>query len=399
MGSLPSLRLRRNEERRLRAGHLWVFSNEVDVERTPLRDFAPGDLVRIEDHREAPLGVAYINPESLICARVLTRDARAVIDDTFLTRRLTRALHLRELLFDRPFYRLCYGESDGLPGVVIDRFGDVLVVQTSTAGAERFLDTIVDILQKLLMPRVIVLKNVSSLRTLEGLDSYVRVVKGVVDGPTQIRENDVAFWIDPVNGQKTGWFFDHRANRAMAAKLAKCQRVLDLFSYSGAWGVQAAVSGAEHVDCVDSSGPALALARDNAALNSVEDRMRFIESDVFEFLRHAREDRRRYDLILLDPPALIKRKRDLKAGTEAYRRLNQLALQALNSGGVLVSASCSYHLSRASLSDMLRGLTRHLDRHAVFLWQGGQGPDHPVHPAIPETDYLKTIFCHVSAPG
>lgn len=399
MGTLPSLRLRRNEERRLRAGHLWVFSNEVDVDKTPLRELAPGDLVRVEDHREVPLGIAYVNPESLICARMLTRDAKALVDAAFLTRRLTRALHLRELLFDRPFYRLCYGESDGLPGLVIDRFGDVLVVQASTAGAERFLDTVIDILQKLLMPRVIVLKNVSSLRALEGLENYVRVVRGVVEGPTQIRENDVAFWIDPVNGQKTGWFFDHRCNRAMAAKLAKCQRVLDLFCYTGAWGVQAAVSGAEYVDCVDSSESALALARDNARLNGVDDRMRFTESDVFEYLRRAREDRRRYDLIVLDPPALIKRKRDLKAGTEAYRRLNQLALQALNTGGVLVSASCSYHFSRASLSDLLRSLTRHLDRHAVFLWQGGQGPDHPVHPAITETDYLKSIFCHVSAPG
>jgi 23S rRNA (cytosine1962-C5)-methyltransferase len=399
MTSLPSLRLRRNEERRLRGGHLWIFSNEVDVDKTPLRAFEPGDLVRVEDHKEFPLGIAYINPDSLICARLLTRDAKAAIDETFLCRRLTRALHLRELLFDRPFYRLCYGESDGLPGLVIDRFGDVLVVQTNTAGAERFLDWVISSLQKLLMPRVIVLKNVSSQRTLEGLDSYVRVVQGSLDGPTQIRENDVAFWIDPVHGQKTGWFFDHRANRLMASKLAKCQRVLDLFSYSGAWGVQAAVSGAEHVDCVDSSEPAMDLGQDNARLNAVEDRMRFIQSDVFEFLKRAREDRRRYDLVLLDPPALIKRKKDLKAGAEAYRRLNQMALQTLNSGGVLVSASCSYHLSRLALSDMLRGLTRHLDRHSVFLWQGGQGPDHPVHPAIPETDYLKTIFCHVSAPG
>ena len=399
MGKLPTLRLRRHEERRLRAGHLWVFSNEVDVDKTPLRDFGPGDLVCVEDQREAPLGIAYVNPESLICARMLTRDVRTVIDTSFLTRRLTRALHLRELLFDRPFYRLCYGESDGLPGVVIDRFGDVLVLQTNTAGAERFLDAIIDILQKLLSPRVIVLKNVSSLRALEGLQSYVRVVRGDGEGPIQIRENGVAFWVDPVEGQKTGWFFDHRCNRAMAAKLAKCQRVLDLFSYTGAWGVQAAVAGAEGVDCVDSSEPALALGRDNARLNGVEDRMRFIGSDVFEFLRRAREDRCRYDLILLDPPALIKRKRDFKAGAEAYRRLNQLALQALNSGGVLVSASCSYHFSRAALSDTLRGLTRHHDRQAVFLWQGGQGPDHPIHPAIAETDYLKTIFCHVSAPG
>lgn len=399
MSILPPLRLRKNEERRLRTGHLWIFSNEVDVEATPLRNFAAGDLVQVEDHRQSPLGIAYVNPDSLICARILTRDAKSEIDDSFLSRRLTRALHLRELLFERPFYRLVYGESDGLPGIVVDRFGDVLVVQANTAGAERLLDPIVAILEKLLLPRAIVLKNISSSRALEGLESYVRVVRGAVEGPTQILENDVPFWVDPVHGQKTGWFYDHRFNRHMATKLAKCQRVLDLFCYTGAWGVQAAVAGAEQVDCVDGSAAAISLARDNARLNTVEDRMRFIQADVFEFLRHAREDRRRYDLIVLDPPALIKRKKDIKAGTEAYRRLNQLALQTLNPGGVLISASCSYHLQRAVLHDILRSLSRHLDRNLVFFWQAGQGPDHPIHPGIAETEYLKAMFCHVSAPA
>jgi 23S rRNA (cytosine1962-C5)-methyltransferase len=397
-GTLPLLRLRRNEERRLRSGHLWVFSNEVDVDATPLQDFGAGDLVRVEDHRHAPLGLAYVNPASLICARILTRDSRATIDESFLTRRLTRALHLRELLFDRPFYRLVYGESDGLPGLVVDRFGDVLVVQANTAGVDRLLDSIVSILEKLLAPRAIVLKNISGARELEGLEAYVRVARGKTEGPTRIVENDVAFWVDPVQGQKTGWFYDHRQNRQMAAKLAKCQRVLDLFSYTGAWGVQAAVHGAEQVDCVDGSAAALELGKDNARLNMVDDRMRFVQADVFEFLKQARDDRRRYDVIVLDPPALIKRKKDIKAGTEAYRRLNQLVLQTLNPGGVLVSASCSYHLARPVLNDMLRSLGRHLDRQLVFFWQSGQGPDHPVHPGIAETDYLKAVFCHVSAP-
>lgn len=397
-GILPILRLRRNEERRLRGGHLWVFSNEVDVDATPLQGFAAGDVVRVEDHRGSALGIAYVNPASLICARILTRDAKAAIDERFLMRRLTRALHLRELLFDRPFYRLVYGESDGLPGLVVDRFGDVLVVQANTAGVERMLDDIVTILEKLLAPRAIVLKNISAARDLEGLEGYVSVARGAVDGPTRIVENDVAFWVDPLHGQKTGWFYDHRQNRGMAAQLAKCQRVLDLFSYTGAWGVQAAVHGAEQVDCVDGSAAALELGRENARLNAVHDRMRFVQADVFEFLRQARDDRRRYDVIVLDPPALIKRKKDIKAGTEAYRRLNQLVLQTLNPGGVLISASCSYHLARPMLNDMLRSLGRHLERQVVFFWQSGQGPDHPVHPGIAETEYLKTVFCHVSAP-
>lgn len=398
MSDLPPLRLRKNEERRLRAGHLWIFSNEVDCEKTPLKHFAPGDLVRVEDARQQPLGLAYVNPESLICARLLTRDPRATIDEVFLLKRVTRALHLRELLFPKPFYRLLYGESDGIPGLVVDRLGEVLVVQANTAGAERLQEPIVQLLEKLLAPRTIVLKNTSSLRQLENLDVYTRVLGEGLCGPVEIDENGARFLVDPVSGQKTGWFFDHRCNRARFARLAKCQRVLDLFSYTGAWGIQAALGGAEHVDCVDSSEPALTLARENARRNGVVNRMEFIRQDVFEFLKQLRSQRQRYDLVVVDPPALIKRKKDLKSGTEAYRRLNQAAMQVLNPGGIIVSASCSFNLPKAMLQEILRTASRHLQRHLVILAQGGQSPDHPVHPAIAETEYLKTFFCHLSLP-
>jgi 23S rRNA (cytosine1962-C5)-methyltransferase len=398
MSDLPLLRLKKNEERRLRAGHLWIFSNEVDGEKTPLKHFTPGDLVCVEDARQQPMGLAYVNPESLICARLLTRDPRARIDEAFLLKRVSRALHLRELLFTQPFYRLLYGESDGIPGLVVDRLGDVLVVQANTAGAERLQEPIVHLLEKLLSPRTIVLKNTSNLRQLEKLDVYTRVLGAPLNGPVEIEENGARFLVDPVSGQKTGWFFDHRCNRARLARLAKCQRVLDLFSYTGAWGIHAALGGAEHVDCVDSSEPALELARENARLNGLADRMEFTRQDVFEFLKQLRSQRQRYDLVVVDPPALIKRKKDLKSGTEAYRRLNQAAMQVLNPGGIVVSASCSFNLPKAMLLEILRTASRRLDRHLVILAQGGQGPDHPVHPAIPETEYLKTFFCHLSLP-
>jgi 23S rRNA (cytosine1962-C5)-methyltransferase len=283
-----------------------------------------------------------------------------------------------------------------VPGLVVDRFGAVLSVQTNTVGMELQQELIIATLEKLLSPRAIVLKNTSSLRQLEGLREYTRLVSGELTGLVEIEENGVRFRLDVMGGQKTGWFFDHRCNRALASRLAKGQTVLDLFSYTGAWGIQAAVAGAVEVDCVDGSEAAIGLARENARLNGVSERVNYEHSDVFDFLKLAREEQRKYGLIILDPPALIKRKKDVKTGIEAYRRLNQGALQLLEPGGILVSASCSHHLYREVLHDILRAAARHGDRHMAFIARGGQAPDHPIHPAIPETDYLKAFYCSVS---
>jgi len=394
--NLPPLRLAKNEDKRLRAGHLWIFSNEVDTAQTPLKAFQRGDLALVEDAKGQPLGVAYVNPDTLISARLLTRDPRVVINGKFFARRFQTALELRNRLYDKPFYRLAHGESDGLPGLVVDRFGDVLSLQTNTFGMERLQEVIVAALEECLSPRAIVIKNTSSLRQLEGLEEYTRIASGELAGGTEIVENGLRFHVDVLGGQKTGWFFDHRSNRALAASLAKGQRVLDLFSYAGAWGVQAAAAGAAAVDCVDGSAAALELARSNAELNGVAGQVGFEHDDAFDFLKRARDERRKYGLIILDPPALIKRKKDVKAGIEAYRRLNQGALQLLSPGGILVSASCSHHLHREVLQDILRAAARHGDRHLALIAQGGQAPDHPVHPAIPETDYLKAFFCRVT---
>lgn len=394
--SLPELRLKKGEDRRLRHGHLWIFSNEVDTAATPLTAFQPGELVQVLDSARRPLGVAYVNPASLIAARLLTRDSGTAIDRAFLTRRIEAASRLRERCFAEPFYRLAYGESDGLPGLVVDRYGDVLAVQTNTAGMERLQDDIVAVLDKLLAPRAVVLKNTSSLRRLEGLEEYSRVALGQLDGPVEILENGARFAVDLLGGQKTGWFYDHRDNRRELAALCRNKRVLDLFSYSGAWGIAAAVAGAREVVGVDASASALELAKDNARVNGVAERFRTVTADAFDFLKQAREEKERFDVVVLDPPALIKRKKDLKAGTEAYHRLNQAALQVLNYEGILASASCSHHLERGALHDILRSAARHVDRHLLILRQGGQGVDHPVHPAIPETEYLKFFLCHVT---
>lgn len=388
--------LKKNEDKRLRQGHLWVFSNEIDTKRSPLEQFAPGDLVQVLTEEGKSLGTAYINPNTLICARLLSRKPNLKLGGNFFKDRLVNALLLRDKLYSKPFYRLVYGESDGLPGLVIDRFGSVLSVQITTVGMELRKDFLIAALQEILIPSAIVFKNDNSQRRLEGLDTESDNVYGELPDPLIIEENGAKFFVDILGGQKTGWFYDHRASRGQLASFANGQRVLDLFSYTGAWSIPAALGGAAEVTCVDASESALALASENAGLNEVKDKMRFVRSDVFEFLKEARQQDQLYDIIVLDPPALIKRKKDFKQGYEAYRRLNQLSLQVLAKNGVLVSASCSHHLSVENLHELLRSSGRHIDRHLTFFSCGGQGADHPIDPAIPETAYLKTFFCAVS---
>ncbi len=392
----PEIYLKKNEDKRLRKGHLWVFSNEIDTQRSPLEHFSAGDLVLVKSADGKELGTAYINPQALICARLLSRKANLKCGLNFFKERLATALALREKLFSQPYYRLAFGESDGLPGLVIDRFGSVLSVQITTAGMEQRKEFLLTALIELLNPAAIVLKNDNSQRQLEGLNLESEIVYGTLPNPLIIEENGAQFKIDILGGQKTGWFYDHRSSRAFVAGLANNQRVLDLFSYTGAWGIPAARAGASEVTCVDASEGALTLALENARLNQVQDSMHFVRSDVFEFMKQARLDNQLYDLIVLDPPALIKRKKDFKQGYEAYRRLNHLALQILSKNGILISASCSHHLSRDNLHEILRSSGRHIDRHLVFFAAGGQGPDHPIDPAAPETEYLKTFFCSVS---
>ncbi|HLA74940.1 MAG TPA: class I SAM-dependent rRNA methyltransferase [Gammaproteobacteria bacterium] len=395
--NLAPLRLKKNEDRRLRAGHLWVFSNEVDVAQTPLTQFEPGQVVVIEASNGAVIGNGYINPHSLICARLVSRDTRYVLDQSLLVHRLNIALSLREKLFDKPYYRLVFGDSDGLPGLIVDRYGAILVAQITTAGMERLKAEIINALQKVIKPSAIVLRNDTSSRAMEGLPSYVEIVLGEIPERVRLEENGVQFETSLLRGQKTGWFYDHRMNRARMQHYVRDKSVLDVFSYIGGWGVQAAYAGAREVVCVDSSVPALEQLQHNAALNALSERVSCQQGDAFEILKALRAERRKFDVVILDPPAFIKRKKDTKEGLQTYRRLNQMALQILELDGILISASCSYHLPRATLQDVLLQASRHIDRNLQILEQGHQGPDHPVHPAIPETDYLKAFFARVLA--
>ena len=393
--SLPSLRLKANADRRLRAGHLWVYSNEIDVAATPLHGFAAGDQAILEAAGGKPLGVVAISPNNLICARVLSRDVKHVLDKSLLVHRINVALSLRERLFEQPCYRLVYGDSDLLPGLVVDRFFDILVVQLASAAMERHKDEVLAALIQVLKPRGILLKNDSAARDAEGLERYVDTAFGVVPEWVALEENGVKFEAPVIEGQKTGWFYDHRMNRARLAPYVKGKRVLDLFSYIGGWGVQAAAFGATEVMCVDASGFALDGVERNAALNGLSEQVACIEGDVFAALKELKSAEERFDVVIADPPAFIKRKKDLKNGEAAYRRLNEAAMRLLNKDGILVSASCSMHLPEDDLQNILLTSARHLDRNIQLLERGAQGPDHPVHPAIVETRYIKSLTCRL----
>jgi 23S rRNA (cytosine1962-C5)-methyltransferase len=393
VAQLPVLRLKRNEDRRLHAGHLWIFSNEVDTSQTPLLKFKAGELVRVLAHNDRALGLAYVNPKSLIAARVL--ETWKIPDTAWLAARIRAAMTLRDRLYPKPYYRLVYGESDGLPGLVVDRYGSSCVVQIGTAGMEQLKPQIQEALNQVLRCDALLFKNDSAAREMEGLPSYVEAAKGTFDKPALVIEDDLEFQAPLAEGQKTGWFFDQAANRRALSKYVRPgTRVLDVFSYVGAWGVRAAHLGAGEVTCVDSSAAALELAAANAQRNRVKLVAR--KGDAFDVLEELAQQGARFDVVIVDPPAFAKRKKDLPKALAAYKRLNQLAMQVTVAEGTVVSCSCSYHVSAEELQDAIAKAARGADKHLQILEMGGQAPDHPVHPAIPETRYLKAYFCRVN---
>lgn len=391
----PPLSLKRGEERRLTAGHPWVFSNEVDTDRTPLTAFPLGGLAAVQSDRGRFLGYAYVNPHALICARIMSRDARSPIGESLLVHRLTAALALREQLNPAPYYRLAFGESDGLAGLVLDRYGDLIVGQIATAGMEALKSAAESAVRTLLSPAALYWKNDSAARGLEHLPQVAEAAFGTVPNEVEVREGDSIFHAPLAGGQKTGWFYDQTANRArMLRYLRPGARVLDVFSYVGGWAVIALKGGAGSATCVDASQHALDYARRNAADNGVE--VACLRDDAFDALQALHESGARFDAVILDPPAFIKRKKDIPKGEAAYRKLNQLALNLVDRDGLLVSCSCSYHLEEQELIAAVQAAARHCSRFVQVLELGGQSPDHPVHPAIPETRYLKALYCRVA---
>jgi 23S rRNA (cytosine1962-C5)-methyltransferase len=392
---LPVLKLKRGEDRRLRAGHLWVFSNEVDTVSTPLTRLERGARVRVHTDRDQFLGHAYVNPNALICARLVSRDPEHPVDRSLIVHRLNVALALRQRLSVQPYYRLVFGESDGLPGLVLDRYGDIVVGQIATAGMESLKADIEAAVRKVIDPAGLFWKNDSGARDLENLPEAAEAAFGEVPREINVVENNLRFVAPLHDGQKTGWFYDQAATRQRLVRyLWPGARVLDVCSYAGPWAVTALKNGAASATCVDASEAALSYAKRNAEANGVG--VETLRDDAFDALKTLHERGERFDVVVLDPPAFIKRKKDIPQGQAAYRKLNQLALGLMERDSLLVSCSCSYHLGTDELLGAIQAAARHTSRFVQVLELGGQSPDHPVHPAIPETRYLKALFCRVT---
>jgi len=376
-----------------------VFSNEVDTAATPLTAFTIGALVQMQSHRGQFLGYAYVNPHALICARIVGRDIAQPLDRALIGKRLEVALALRSRLVRDPYYRLVFGESDGLPGLVLDRYGDVVVGQIATAGMDALKADVEAAVREVLNPAALFWKNDSGSRDLEHLPQVTEVAFGTVPEEIEVVESGagaVLRFVAPLaKGQKTGWFYDQTANRQRLLRyMSPGARVLDVCSYVGAWAVTALKHGAASARCIDSSEAALQFATRNAQANGVA--IDVTRDDAFDALKALQERGERFDVVILDPPAFIKRKKDVPQGQAAYRKLNQLALGLMEGDGLLVSCSCSYHLGADELVNAIQSAARHTGRFVQILEAGGQSPDHPVHPAIPETRYLKALFCRVT---
>lgn len=392
--SLPILQIKRGQERRLLVGHLWIYSNEVDTKATPLKSFAVGQLVDVRRFDGKKLGTAYINPNTLICARIVDRSSVSEMDKSWFVARIQEALSLREKVYPQPFYRLIHAESDFLPGLIVDRYGKHLVVQINTQGMEQVKDSLIAALDEVIDPDTILLRNDASSRQQENLSDENIWVKGDLSS-VEIVENETRFEIPIARGQKTGWFYDHRDNRRRLQGLVAGAEMLDVFSYLGGWGIQAAKAGAKRVTCIDASAFATDLIAKNAVLNGLDDKVECLTGDAFEALKSLKFSGKSFDVIVLDPPAFIKRKKDMEQGEKAYQRANNLAVELLRPNGYLVSASCSHHLEEQALQRIvLRAAQKH-GRRLQVLSRGDQALDHPVHPAIPETRYIKTLFCRV----
>lgn len=386
----PAIHLQSGRQRRVMHGHPWVYSNEVQMDNTA-KAVPPGSPVRLLDPGGTPLGIYTFNPHTLIAARLLSGDPATVVDHAFIAGRLRRAVELRDRLFSRPFYRVVHAEADGLPGLIVDRFDDVVTVQANSVFMDRRIDEILAAIDEVMAPRAVILRNDSTQRALEGLAEETRLAKGEIDGPIRLEENGVTFFANPLDGQKTGWFYDQRDNRAFIASLARGGRAIDFFSYNGGFGIQCAVAGATQVIAVDRSALALENATRAAEANGVADRFEARKADAFQELERLNAAGETFQVVVADPPAFVKSKKDLAVGCRAYRKMARLAAKITAPGGYLLCGSCSHNVDPPTFAEQVARGLNDAGRTGRILRSAGAGPDHPVHPHLPESAYLKAI--------
>ncbi len=387
MSPRPIIRVKPKEGRRARAGAPWLFSNEIEMSAVA-KSLKPGAVVNVLGDDGRVFGTGYFNPKSLIAIRLVDAAVDVALDAGFFAKRLKRALALREALYDAPYYRLVNAEGDGLAGLTIERFGDSCVVQVSTAGMEVLLAPLLAALDSVLSPANVILRADAPARVLEGLELYVRAAKGDATR-LAVQENGVRYFADLHTGQKTGWYYDQQASRAYVARLAPGRSVLDAYCYTGGFALAAAKAGAKDVCGLDSSPPALDLAQEAAAANRLS--CKFLKADVFEALEKFWTARESFDIVVADPPPFVKAKKDLEAGAKAYRKLARLAANVTAKDGFLLLASCSHNISQERFAqECALGIAR-AGRTARLIHQAGAGADHPIHPMLLESAYLKTL--------
>ena len=382
------VKLAPGQHKRIKAGHPWVYSNEIARRHLP-DGLEPGALVTIVGDNGEVYGTAIYNPHSLLAARLIDRAGDSELDAEFLTGRLRRALDLRERLFDAPYYRLVHAEADGLPGLIVDRYGDAAAVQLNSAGMDRRRDAVLAALDNIVELQTIVLRNDSAGRALEGLPREVTTIRGDGAATVWLRENGAWFAASLEAGQKTGWFFDQRDSRAFLAKLAKGARVADFYAYGGGFGIQAMCAGASSAVLIDRSQRALDQAAESARRNNVAEGCQLVKADAFEEMQ--RQAAQQYGIVVADPPAFVKSRKDLRAGCRAYRKMTRLAARLVAPGGILFVASCSYNVSLDLFGECVRKGLADARRPGRILRQAGAGADHPVHPHLPESAYLKSL--------
>ncbi|HYA41838.1 MAG TPA: class I SAM-dependent rRNA methyltransferase [Syntrophobacteraceae bacterium] len=388
---MKTVKLHPGRERRILRGHRWIFSNEI---AGPVNDFDPGSWVEALTAKGVSLGVGYINPSSLIAVRLVCPPGKKP-DEKFFRQALLDAASFRRFLYPgQETFRLVFGESDGLPGLVVDRYGEVLVYQAATVGMTGMEDLVRDLLVDLFKPAALVFRNDSASRAFEGLALEKGVARGSLAGEISVSIDGIAYLVDVLGGQKTGMYLDQRDNRKAAARWMKGKRVLDLFCYNGAWSLSAIAAGASEAIGVDQSPDAVEQARRNAQINGFGDRAFFVAADVFDYLK--RIPRSSFDVVVLDPPAFARTRSAVTEARKGYTDLNRRALLSLKPGGILITCSCSYHMSEELFRDALISAAQASGRKLRLLQALGQALDHPVLLAMPETRYLKCFVVEVT---
>ena len=390
----PAVKMKQGCSKRVKAGSPWVFSNEIDM-TSETKNLPAGTLVRLYEANDTFIGVGSFNPHSLISFRKMAGDPQTEIDTAFFAKRLRRCVTLRDSLVNSPFYRLVHSEGDGLPGLIIDRFDDIIACQLNTAGTDGLKQEIVDAIDEVLKPSCIVLRAESSARDLEGLPPLYEVAKGTLPDIVSVRENGIYFFADLKEGQKTGWFYDQRDNRSFVGRLAPNRRCIDFYTYAGGFALHMGIGHAKEIIGVDRSESALALAQKAAEKNGLSDKCTWLKDNAFDVLENMNKDKEKFGIVVCAPPAFAQVKKDIAAGLRGYRKMARLAAGLVEKDGFLALGSCSHHVKPDEFfTECMRGVTE-AGRTGRVILQSGAGPDHPVHPHLPETAYLKMLVCQL----